>query len=170
MIEMFARSIVMSLAWFAGVNAIASAMAMLAAAAIGKADPLGRPRLLVTIRLFPAFASMVFVGTMFLPAQWTFEPRDTEETLGLVVYALATVGGLLLAGSVVRAIAVAGAGRQFRPGEAAGTIDGADVRQVRDLPGVSLAGVLKPRILVNSQVVEDLSPPELELAIAHELA
>lgn len=170
MIEMFARSIVMSLAWFTGVNAVACAIAILAAVTIGKPDPIGRPRLLVTIRLFPAFASLVFVATMFLPAQWVFEPRDSDETLGLVVYALAAVGALLLARSLVRAISIARADRQFRPGEDAGTIGGADVRQVDDLPGVSLAGVLKPRILVSSQVVEDLSPSELEVALAHELA
>ena len=170
MIEMFARSIVMSLAWFAGVNAIASMTAILASIAIGKANPIGRPRLLMTIRLFPAFAATVFVGTMFLPAQWAFEPRDTEETLGLVVYALAMVGGLLLARSVGRAILIARAGRQFRPGEEAVSFGGADVRQVDDLPGVSLAGVLKPRILVNSQVVDGLSPSELDVAIAHEVA
>jgi len=170
MIGMIARSMVLSLAWFAGVNAIASLMSVLAAVAVRKMSPVRRPRMLVTIRLFPAAASLLFVGAMFVPSQWAFEPRDTEETFGVVWYALAMVGGLLLARSTLRGVSIIKAARRFRLSEKSGMLGRGDVRQVHDLPGMSLAGIIRPRILINSRVVEDLSPAELEVAIAHETA
>jgi hypothetical protein len=170
MIEMIARSIVLSLAWFAAVNAAASAISVLVSLVIRKTGPRRRPLLLVTVRLFPAVASLLFVGAMFVPSQWAFEPRGGEETFGLVWYALAMVGATVLAKSVVRAVSIARVSRQFRLNEQAGTLGRADVREVQDLPGVSLAGILRPRILVNSRVAEDLSAAELDVAIAHEVA
>jgi len=170
MIEMVGRSIVLSLAWFAAVNAGASAISVLVWVVIRKLGPARRPLLLVTVRLFPAVASLLFVGAMFVPSQWAFEPRDTEETFGLIWYALATVGATLLAKSVVRAVSIARVSWQFRLNEQAGMLGRADVRQVDALPGVSLAGILRPRILVNSRVAEDLSAAELDVAIAHEVA
>ena len=170
MTEMVGRSIVLSLAWFAMVNAVASAIAAGAAVAIQNTRPVRRPVLLATVRLFPALASLLFVGAMFVPSLWAFEPRDTEETFGLIWYALAVVGAALVAKSVVRAVLAARAGRQFRLSEHARTLGGTDVREVDDLPGVSLAGILKPWILVNSRVAADLSAAELDLAIAHEIA
>jgi len=170
MTEMVARSIVLSLAWFAAVNAAASAISVLVSVVIRRTGPTRRPLLLVTVRLFPAVASLLFVGAMFVPSQWAFEPRDAEETFGLVWYALAMVGATLLAKSVVRAVSIARVSRQFRLNEQAGTLGRADVREVHDLPGVSLAGILRPRILVNSRVAEDLSAAELDVAIAHEVA
>ena len=168
MIETIARSIVLALAWFAGVNAIASAISAVGAIATRRMDSLGRPHLLLTIRLFPAFASLLFVGTMFLPAQWAFEPRGADETLGAIWYALAAVGVFLLARSGASAASIARVSRELRlSGPSA--IRGA-VQKVDDLPGVSLAGVLKPRILVSAQVIKDLSPSELDVAIAHEIA
>jgi beta-lactamase regulating signal transducer with metallopeptidase domain len=170
MTEMVARSIVLSLAWFAAVNAAASAISVLVSVVIRRTGPTRRPLLLVTVRLFPAVASLLFVGAMFVPSQWAFEPRDAEETFGLVWYALAMVGATLLAKSVVRAVSIARVSRQFRLNEQAGTLGRADVREVHDLPGVSLAGILRPRILINSRVAEDLSAAELDVAIAHEVA
>jgi beta-lactamase regulating signal transducer with metallopeptidase domain len=169
MIEMIARSLVLSLAWFAGINVVASVMSMVAAVAARKMSALDRPRLLVTIRLFPAAASLLFVGAMFVPSQWAFEPRDTDETFGLLWYALATVGGLLLARSILRAVSIINAARVFRLSEESSAL-GDDVREVHDLPGVSLAGIVRPQILINSRVVEDLTPAELDVVIAHETA
>jgi beta-lactamase regulating signal transducer with metallopeptidase domain len=170
MTEMVGRSLVLSLAWFAAVSALASAISLLVAVAILKMRPRRRPLLLVTVRLFPAVASLLFVGAMFVPSQWAFEPRNTEETFGLVWYVLAIVGATVLAKSAVRALSVAHAGRQLRLSQHGRMLGHADVREIDDLPGVSLAGILRPRILVNSQVAEDLSDAELDVAIAHEVA
>src|SRR4029453_6165972 len=84
-------------------------------------------------------------------------------------YGLAAVGGVLIFRSGVRAVSIAIPGRRFpftRPRSLGRTC----VHEVADLPGVSLAGVLKPEILVGQRVVEELSPLELDVAIAHEVA
>ena len=38
------------------------------------------------------------------------------------------------------------------------------------MPGISLAGILNPRILIGPRIVAELSGPELDVAIAHEVA
>jgi beta-lactamase regulating signal transducer with metallopeptidase domain len=43
-------------------------------------------------------------------------------------------------------------------------------REVEGFSGVSLAGVIAPRILIGRDVVRELTPAELDVAIAHELA
>ncbi len=169
MIEMVASSIVLALAWFAGLNAIASALAAFAGLAIGRRDTTGRPRLLLTIRLFPSVASLLFVGVMFLPSQWALEPRDANETFGVVLFCLASAGALLLVRSLARAIGVAAISRRAGSGTRRAT-ERAGVLEVEDLPGVSLTGILKPQILIGPQVVSELSVSELDVAIAHEVA
>lgn len=170
MTELIVRTIGLSLAWFAGVNAIASALAALAAIAVRKVDTIGRPRLLLSIRLFPSVASLLFVGAMFVPAHWALEPRDANETFGVAVVCLAGAGALLIGRGVVRAISLAiVSGRsRFSLGRPAADLRG--VHEVEDLPGVSLAGLVNPQILIGPRVLAELSRPELDMAIAHELA
>ena len=170
MIEMVIRLIVLTLAWFAVSNAIVSGISALCALAVRRGETIARPRLLLTIRLLPATVSLLFAGAMFLPTHWMIEPRDAEETFGLMWYGLAAVGGFLIIRSGVRAVSIAIAGRRFRFSRRASSLGRTDVHEVADLPGVSLAGVLKPEILVGPRVVEELSPSELYVAIAHEVA
>ncbi len=170
MIEMVIRLIVLTLAWFAVSNAIVSGISALCALAVRRGETIARPRLLLTIRLLPATVSLLFAGAMFLPTHWMLEPRDAEETFGLMWYGLAAVGGFLIIRSGVRAVSIAIAGRRFRFSRRASSLGRTDVHEVADLPGVSLAGVLKPEILVGPRVVEELSPSELDVAIAHEVA
>ena len=170
MTEMVIRSIVLTLAWFAAVNAIVSAVSALFALAVRRGETIARPRLLLTIRLLPATVSLLFAGAIFLPAHWMLEPRDAEETFGLMWYGLAAVGGVLIFRSVARAVSIAIVGRRFWFATRVSSLGRTDVHEVADLPGVSLAGVLKPEILVGASVVEELSPSELDLAIAHEVA
>jgi hypothetical protein len=170
MTELIARSIVLSLAWFAGVNAIASAIAALVALAVRKVDTIGRPRLLLSIRLFPSIASLLFVGAMFAPSHWALEPRDSKETFGVVLLCLAGAGALLVSRSVVRAISLGIVSRRSRFSIGRPAADFPGVHEVEDLPGVSLAGILHPQILVGPRVMAELSRPELDVAIAHEAA
>ena len=114
MIEMVIRLIVLTLAWFAVINAIVSGISALCALAVRRGETIARPRLLLTIRLLPATVSLLFAGAMFLPTHWMLEPRDAEETFGLMWYGLAAVGGFLIIRSGVRAVSIAIAGRRFR--------------------------------------------------------
>lgn len=170
MTELIARSIVLSLAWFAGMNVIASAVGAIVAMAVRKMDTIGRPRLLLTIRLFPSTASLLFVGAMFVPSHWVLEPHDTRETFGVVVFSLAGAGALLIARSVIRAISLAIASHRSQLKTRRQATDFPGVHEVEDLPGVSLAGIFNPQILVGPRVLAELSRPELDVAIAHEAA
>jgi len=169
MIDLVARAFVLSLAWFAAVNAIASLASALAARVAIRINP-PSPRAFVVIRLFPAIASLVFAGTMFLPAQWALEPRDADERFGVAWFALAAVGAMLLIRSTRRAIVIDTVCRRLgRHGRPFATRP-IEVQEVDDVPGVSLAGILRPRILIGPRIVAELSGPELDVAIAHEVA
>ncbi len=168
--DLFIRTAVLSLGWFATVNALGSVVSGALAFSIGRLDATTtRPRLSLAIRLFPSALSLVFVIVMFLPSQWALEPREGTEILGLAWYVLAAIGGMLLLRSALHASAIARVSRSIRS-ERPGAKGMANVEEVDNLPGISLAGVLRPRILIGPRVTAQLSRGELEVAIAHEIA
>jgi len=170
MMAMATRSLVLALAWFAAVNGGASILSWMVATGLSSPRQREISRLLLVVRLFPAVASIVFAGALFLPSHWALEPRDANETLGLAWYAVAFAGLLLLLRSSVRALEVFRTGQCLRIGERRSTVHAADVHEVDGLRGLSLAGVFRPRILIGPSVARELSLAELEVAVAHELA
>jgi hypothetical protein len=170
-----ATALILSLAWFAAANAAAS-LAAWALVHVLDARRLARsPGLLLGLRLMPAAVSTVFVTTIFLPAHWRFEPRGLDESFGLGVYALALAGSLVLLRSAGRLAAVAHAGWRLRacaalPRIASGDAGTTEVYEVQGLVGVSLAGVVRPRILVGPAVRRVLTAAEFDAAVAHEMA
>jgi beta-lactamase regulating signal transducer with metallopeptidase domain len=170
MMAMATRGLVLALAWFAAANAGASILSWIFATGLSSPRQREKSRLLLSIRLFPAVASIVFAGALFLPSHWVFEPRDANETLGLAWYAMALAGLSVLVRSSTRALQVLRIGRRLRIGERRSTVDMADVHVVDGLRGVSLAGVFRARILIGPSVARELSSAELEVAVAHELA
>ena len=107
---------------------------------------------------------------MFQPSHLVFEPRDARETLGLLWLILAAAGLTLVVRSVVRAIAVWHAGRRLLSAESRSLAGVAGVDEVVGFDGVSLAGVLHPRILIGAEVARTLTSAELDVAVAHERA
>jgi beta-lactamase regulating signal transducer with metallopeptidase domain len=164
------RAVVLTLGWFAAVNAGASLLAWVLTGPTSSRPQARTPRRLIPLRLFPACASMLFAGGMFLPSHLLFEPRDANETLGLLWYGLSMAGAFLLVRSALRAGEVWRRGRQLRRVEHRADPELAGARQVEGFSGVSLAGVISPRILIGPDVVRELTPAELDVAIAHELA
>jgi hypothetical protein len=164
-------SALLGLAWFAAVNVVFSAAVWpLAHAMARRGRPSGANTLLV-VRLLPALASFVFVLGVFLPAHWRFEPPMTEETFGIVIGGGAALGLALMARSVRRAVSVC------RTDLRLAALTRASARriptgafEVRGVPGVSLAGVIRPRILIGPEVLAALTPAELDVAIDHEVA
>ncbi|HET7219018.1 MAG TPA: M56 family metallopeptidase [Vicinamibacterales bacterium] len=156
--------------WFAVANVIASAIAWVAARVI---DARGRndAGLLVAIRLMPAAAAIFFATALFLPAHWLYEPAESEEAFGVAMSVLAAFGAALMMRSAWRALTVVSQDLRVASltRRSATPLD-AGAYQVRGLHGVSLAGVLRPTILVGSAAVEALTPAELDAAIAHEIA
>jgi len=170
--SMLFRTIVLALAWFACINAIGSVLALSLAYAIRARAASCRPWMLVGVRLLPASVSILFVGAMFLPAQWALEPRDASETMGLALYGIAILGAALLLRTARRIVGVARAGRlvmaDSRPRLDLGVF--ANTYEVDAAHGVSLAGVVRPRILIGENVTAQLSHDELDVAVAHEMA
>jgi hypothetical protein len=164
------RTIVLALAWFACMNAIASLVAASLAYVVRGRVATGRAWVFLGIRLLPAALAVFFVGALFLPAQWALEPRDAVETMGLSLNAMAAAGAALLVRSAWRAMAVARAGRRIHAGSPPYRRGTPDPYVVDALPGVSLAGIVRPRILIGPGVKSLLSHAELDVAVAHELA
>jgi hypothetical protein len=169
--SMMIQTIVLGLAWFAVVNAGASLLSwQLASTSISSAQQQDRPRRLVLIRLFPACASVLFAWVIFLPTHLVLEPAEANESLGLLWYLLAAGGAFLLGRSATRALSLWRAGGELLSAGSRPAPGFAGVHEVEGIPGVSLAGVFKPRILIGREVARELSSAELEVAIAHELA
>ncbi len=167
---MLLSSVLLALAWFAAVNLLMSAVTWaLARTAIrrGNADA----GLLFAIRMLPAMASFFFVVAVFLPSHVRFERTDTEESFGVVLAVCAILAAVILLRSAWRAVSVARAGREFATlmVRASRHLE-RDVFTIRGITGVSLAGIVRSRILVGHETLEALTAAELELAISHEAA
>lgn len=164
-------SVLLGLAWFAAVNAAASLVAW----ALGRflcrrAEPPGTG-VVLAVRLLPAAVSSVFVLAVFLPTHWRLEPAEADESLGFVLGALAAAGFCLAIRSAWRAAQSGLAGHRFAVvlRRAAQSAEG-EVLELGGLPGVSLAGIWRPRIVIGPDARAALTPEELDLAISHEVA
>ena len=170
-------SVLLGLMWFAATNAVASLLAWLVGRSIvARAPKRQSVQLLLAIRLLPAAASTLFVLAVFLPAHWSFEPPDTEESFGVVLAGTATLGLLLILHAGWRAIRAGFAGHRFgamvrRRSRAVHASDAErTVHELDGLSGVSLAGIWHPRILIGPEALAALTPSELDLAVSHEIA
>jgi Zn-dependent protease with chaperone function len=169
-------SLFLGVVWFAAANAIVSLMAWpLGAWLLGRFRIPGPRRtgagLFLAVRLLPFLASSVFVLAVFLPAHWRFEPVEADESFGLVLGGLAAIGLSLAVRAAWRAGQGALAGHRFaRLTRRAGNRVAGDGIVIGGLPGVSLAGIWRPRILIGAETLSALTPAELDVAISHEVA
>ena len=170
-------SVLLGLVWFVAVNAAATFAAWgLGRFVTRRPGPVGASWLLM-VRLLPAAASSFFVLAVFLPAHWRFEPADSDETFGVVLGTAAALGLYLVLDASWRALRAARAGHRFAALvrrtarlEAGDAFESFVCFVLDGLPGVSLAGIWRPRILIGSEARAALTPSELDLAISHEIA
>ena len=159
----------LGLAWFSAINLALSSVAWTAARLILRRRG-SSAGLLLSVRLLPAVVASAFVVAIFFPAHWRFEPAHADETLGSVLGVLAVLGAGLLARSAWRAIRLVWHDCRLAGLTRRGTSLDVGAFEVVGLPGVSLAGIFRPRILVGSDTLATLTPAELDVAISHELA
>ena len=69
-----ASSLILGLAWFAAVNAVASLAAWLIARRVSSRDADTSAGALLAVRLAPAALSAAFVAFVFVPVHWMLEP------------------------------------------------------------------------------------------------
>lgn len=169
--RLFLTSIVLGLAWFAAANVMSSAAAWIASRRVVRSRWALSANGLLCLRLLPATVATALVATVFVPAHLFYEPAASDESFGVVLFALAMIGLALLIRAGSRLSQVVSSARQLDRwrmvplGSNAG-----EAFEARGFPGVSLAGVLRPRILVGSDVRALLTPDELDVAVAHERA
>jgi Zn-dependent protease with chaperone function len=165
-------SVLLGLAWFAAVNILVTPIAwMLARTALQRKGASGASALFA-IRLLPSIASCLFVFALFLPAHWRFEERNTQESFGILIASLAALGLALFGRSVWRAIRVSWNGYRLASlaRKSASRLVSPGAFEVAGVPGVSLAGILRPQVLIGSEALRALTPAELDVAISHEIA
>jgi beta-lactamase regulating signal transducer with metallopeptidase domain len=161
-------SILLGLCWFAAVNIAGTLVAWLLSRAIGNRHC--SAGVLLGVRLLPAFVSAFFVAAVFLPAHWRFEPRESDESFGVAIGAVAVLALTLLGRSALRAARILRTDMQLSAMTRRLATRRGIAFEVTGLPGVSLAGILRPKILVGSRALAALTPAELDVAISHEIA
>jgi hypothetical protein len=170
-VRLLLSTVLLSLAWFAAINLAASAVAWLAARPILKRGATVSGTLLLILRLAPAGLSTLLVALIFVPAHLRFEPAESDERFGFVLSTLAVLGFGLLARSAYRLFRASAAARRVRAWMLV-PVDSTvgEAYEVSGFPGVSLAGIVRTRILIGASARVTLTPDELNLALAHEHA
>lgn len=137
--------------------------------------------LLFVLRILPFALSSVVTFAFTLPSFLLLEPRSTNEAIGTAPLALGLCCLILLAAGINRA-----AMTQLRASQALMKwLDGSRLmesqllesgdavpifRTGKDAPSLTVAGVCAPKILVSEAAVAALNPPELRIALRHEIA
>src|SRR5262245_28150206 len=162
-----------ALVWFGVVNIGAAVCVAIVGRRAGQRDA-PSAGFWLALRLLPAAASTAFVGVLFVPSYWTYEPRAVEDLdVTLTLLALATL-------SVIGAAACRGCAawvrasrrrsewlRLARPLAVDSAIPAYEIPI--DAPMMALVGVLRPRLIVTRGVVSALTVDELRAGIAHEI-
>jgi hypothetical protein len=166
----------LAFAWFLLINVVmCAAVVTVTSIATRRAASYG-PHFWIVLRLMPAAAATLFVVALFVPSYWQFEPREAVEGFDLTLSLFAVVGAAIIAAAVVRGVAawrsaaarVATWMRHATPMNVAGASLPAFAVDA-DQPVIALVGLFRPRMLLTRGLIDALTRPELEAAIAHEL-
>jgi Zn-dependent protease with chaperone function len=132
---------------------------------------------LLLIRLLPAMVSVGVIAVLVLPAYVRFEPPDAGESVSAPLGVLAAAAVVVLLAGVVRGAralwATSALERRWRREGEPVSLPGSPVPayRVRDaFPVLSVVGLWRARLYVAAQVLEALTPSELDAALAHERA
>ena len=167
--------------WFLALNIslslLVAALPPRVSPAIAACAPATRARILLTLRLLPAAASIIFVAGVFVPSFWTLEPRDFDEAFGITTTTFALAAVALLATAACRGASAlrdaAGRSRAWlqhaKPMALAGAPAPAYCLDAA-IAAMTLVGVIRPKLLVTRRLIEALTPEELHAAIEHEAA
>jgi len=166
---MVATTVLLALAWFTVLNLATSLISWGAALALQRRGVQPRAAVLLSVRLFPAGASLLVTLVLFVPAHWISETRGLNESFGWALYLMAAAGATLMVRGAARAVALGRADRRLRARERGSALV-PQVREAEGVPGLALAGLLRTRILIGRRVAASLTAAELDVAIAHEIA
>jgi hypothetical protein len=139
------------------------------------AEARSRAEGLFLLRLLPMILGLVVTIGIGWSAFMTFEPRDTTESVGIVIGLAGSFGACLILSGVTRMWLAWHATQSIVEGwrSSATPIDlpGAEVPVFRldsPLPIVSIVGVRHPRLFVAGTVLHHCTPSQIEAIVAHE--
>jgi Zn-dependent protease with chaperone function len=168
------HGVAIALVWFGVMNVATAAVVLIAAQRASRRRAPASAEFWLALRLLPAAVSIAFVGILFAPSYWRYEPRAVEDLDATL--AVAALAALILIG--------AAAMRGYMAWRRASRRTRAWLRVARPLhvdasipayqvaietPMMALAGLCRPRLLVSRGVVDALTTDELRAAIAHEI-
>jgi len=132
--------------------------------------------LLFLTRGLPLLAAIMITAFFVVPSFLLLEPRVTDEPFGIGTSLLAFAGvGVASYGALNAILALKMASRSIaqwlRQSHVAGSIGAVPLfRTAAAVPGLTVAGILRPRVLVSQAVESILTTRELQTALRHELA
>ncbi len=132
---------------------------------------------LFLLRIFPLLASALITLAFIVPSFWLLEPRSSGESIGRIPLTLGFCCLMFLAAGLVRAISAQSRTSRVLAEWLRGAVvfetDGAFApvfRTVKQGPGLVLAGIRTPMVLVSDAAVAVLNRSELYTALKHEIA
>lgn len=130
----------------------ASLSAPLAIRAAGRMRARSAARFLLTVRFAPVAIALFVVAALCIPSYLRFEPEVGSEQTGAACVIAAALCVAVWAISLLRSVRA--------------------ILRSREVQGIAvgLAGVVRPRVVVASEVRRLLSPEELDAALRHERA
>jgi Zn-dependent protease with chaperone function len=138
--------------------------------------PRSGARFLLALRLLPFTAAGLMIVGLCVPSYLWLETNEATERAGLACCAMALLGALVCASSLVRGTrALFISVRQARACKRDGRLsDKGNILPVTimnsNAPVLALAGLVRPSVIVSRGVLETLSGEELEAALEHERA
>jgi Peptidase family M48 len=115
-------------------------------------------QMLLALRLFPAGFALFCVIALCVPSYLWLEPDSAAEAAGFVALTAAALGALMWVYSLSQAVLAAVRSRRY----------------LRDRlhigREVALVGILRPRVIVSSEVASRLTASQLDVVLRHELA
>jgi Zn-dependent protease with chaperone function len=167
----------LALAWFLLVNlAMSATVAACAGLITSRRNGAESAAFWFVVRVWPAAAALLFVGIVFVPSYWKYEPRDVVEGFDVTLTALALGAAGLCVAAGARGVGAWRSAvrrtrlwmRTARPLAIAGTrISISEIDA--DPPLMALVGVLRPRLIVTRGLVAALTDEELAASVAHEI-
>jgi len=132
--------------------------------------------LLFVLRMFPLATAAIITAAFTIPSFVLLEPRAIDEPLGAVPLILGLCGALLgLFGVMNAAFALRRASHAILQwtSDAQPVNVSSSVRVIRisqNLPAMTAAGILRPKVLLSGAAEFLLTPTELQTALNHEVA
>ncbi len=140
-------------------------------------QPRTAAQFLLALRLAPAACAAFAVLALCIPSYLSFEPGDTREQVGLICVIAAFLTATLLTISLARGIraivsTTSYARNCLKSGMQVQTPTTFSPITVIDSasPVLAMVGAFRPQFVISRNVLESLSPEELDCAIRHERA